>query len=48
MLQEELHQYVQNVYVINPTADFNRAPATKVSGLTYDLVCGAARLKGNE
>lgn len=38
MLQEELHQYLQNVYVINPTADFNRSPATKIEGLPYDLM----------
>jgi hypothetical protein len=36
-LQSELHQYVQNVYVINPTADFNRSAASKVEGIPYDL-----------
>lgn len=37
-LQSELHQYVQNVYAINPTADFNRSAASKVEGMPYDLV----------
>ncbi|MBR6275350.1 MAG: DUF3822 family protein [Prevotella sp.] len=38
LLLEELHQYLQNVYVINPTAEFNRAPATLVKGMPFDLV----------
>ena len=33
----ELRKYVQNVYVINPSADFNRAPITQIKGLPYDI-----------
>ena len=35
---DELHRYVQKVYVINPSAEFNRAPATAVKGLPFDLM----------
>ena len=34
----ELRKYLQNAYVINPSAEFNRAPATKVKGLPFDLM----------
>ena len=34
----ELRKYLQKVYVVNPTADFNRAPATQVKGMPYDLM----------
>ena len=37
-LTAELRKYVQNVYVINPTADFNRAPITQLKGLPYDVM----------
>lgn len=37
-LTEELKKYLQNVYVINPSADFAQAPATKVKGMPYDLM----------
>ena len=37
-LTEELKKYLSKAYVINPSADFNRAPATQVAGLPYDLV----------
>jgi len=37
-LTEELKKYVQKVYVINPSADFNRAPATQVKNMPYDLM----------
>lgn len=37
-LQAELHKYLQNVYIINPVADFNRAPLTNMKGLPYDLM----------
>lgn len=37
-LQQELGKYLQNVYVINPTAEFNRAPATQVKGMPFDLI----------
>lgn len=33
-----LRRYLQNAYVINPTADFNRAPITRIKGLPYDLL----------
>ena len=38
LLTTELRKYVQNVYVINPTADFNRAPITQIKGLPYDVM----------
>ena len=34
----ELKKYLQKVYVINPSADFNRAPATQVKGMAFDLM----------
>jgi len=34
---EELKQYLKNVYVINPSADFNRAAITGIKGVPYDL-----------
>lgn len=34
----ELRKYVQNVYVINPSADFNRAPASQIKNFPYDLM----------
>ena len=34
----ELRRYVQKVYAINPSADFNRAPATQVKDMPYDLM----------
>lgn len=37
-LLAELRKYVQNVYVINPSADFNRAPITQIKGLPYDVM----------
>ena len=37
-LMTELHQYVQNAFVINPTAEFNRAPVTQVKDMPYDLM----------
>ena len=37
-LTEELRKYIQKVYVINPSADFNRAPATQINGMPYDLM----------
>ena len=33
----ELHKYLQKAYVINPSADFNRAPVTEIKGMPYDL-----------
>lgn len=37
-LTAELKRYVQRVYVINPTGDFNRAPVTQIKGMSYDLM----------
>ena len=37
-LVPELKEYLQKVYVINPSADFQEAPATKIAGLPYDLM----------
>ena len=37
-LLKELKMYLQKVYVSNPTAEFNQAPATKVKGMPYDLM----------
>lgn len=35
---EELRRYLQRAYTINPSGDFNRAPATRIKGMPYDLV----------
>lgn len=37
-LAKELQTFVRNVYVINPKAEFNRAPITSIGGLPYDLL----------
>ncbi len=37
-LVDELKKYIRRAYVINPSADFNRAPATQVKGMPYDLM----------
>ena len=37
-LLDELRKYLQKAYVINPTAEFNRAPATLISGMPFDLM----------
>lgn len=36
-LTDTLRRYVQKVYAINPTAEFNRAPVTQVKGMPFDL-----------
>lgn len=36
-LTEALRHYVQKVYTINPSAEFNRAPVTQVKGMPFDL-----------
>lgn len=38
VLLEELKRYLQRAYVINPSADFNRAPVTHISNMPYDLM----------
>lgn len=37
-LVSELRSFIRNVYVINPKAEFNRAPITEIPGLPYDLI----------
>ena len=37
-LVPELKRYLQKAYVINPSADFQQAPATKIAGMPYDLM----------
>lgn len=37
-LVAELKKYIQKAYVINPSADFNRAPATQIKNMPYDLM----------
>jgi hypothetical protein len=37
-IAEALHKYVHNMYVINPTAEFNRAPITQIKNLPFDLI----------
>ena len=37
-LQQELRRYLQKAYVINPTAEFNRAPATQFKTMPFDLM----------
>ena len=34
----ELHKYLEKAYVINPSADFNRAHASQIKGIPYDLM----------
>jgi hypothetical protein len=43
LLTENLKQYVQKTYTINPSADFNRAASTQVKGMPFDLVTLFAR-----
>lgn len=38
LLVDELHRYLQRVYVINPVGDFNRAPVTQIKAMPYDLM----------
>ena len=37
-LMDEVKKYVANAYVINPQADYQDAPATKIKGMPYDLM----------
>jgi hypothetical protein len=34
----ELRTYLENVYMINPVADFNEHHATHIKGMPYDLL----------
>ena len=38
VLLDELKKFLQRAYVINPSADFNRAPASQIKGMPYDLM----------
>ncbi len=37
-LTEGLHRYLQKVYFINPSAEFNRAPISQIKGMPFDLM----------
>lgn len=37
-LLDELKQYLEKVYVVNPAVDFQHAPAAEVKGMPYDLM----------
>lgn len=37
-LVTELRSFIRNVYVINPKAEYNRAPITEIPYLPYDLI----------
>ena len=37
-LIQELKRYLQKAYVINPVADFQESPVTKIVGMPYDLM----------
>ena len=37
-LVEELHRYLHKAYVINPVAEFNRAPATQLKDIPFDFM----------
>ena len=37
-LTEELKQYLEKVYVVNPAADFQLSPANIIKGMPYDLM----------
>ena len=35
---EELKKYIRKAYIVNPSAEFNRAPATQVKDMPFDLM----------
>ena len=37
-LIEQLHRFVKKVYILNPTAEFNRTPVSLIKGMPLDLV----------
>lgn len=37
-LDAELRRYLSNVYFINPVAEYNRAPITRIANIPYDLI----------
>lgn len=38
-VKTELQKYVTNVFSISPSAEFNRAPMTRLQHITYDIIC---------
>ena len=38
VMLEELHNYLKNAYVINPSIEFNKAAATTIKGMPFDLM----------
>ncbi len=42
-LIDELRHYSDQVYPINPAAEFNRHPIARAEGVPYDLVCAMLR-----
>ncbi|MBQ7471992.1 MAG: DUF3822 family protein [Prevotella sp.] len=38
MLIEQLRRFVKKVYILNPTAEFNRTPVSLIKGMPLDLV----------
>lgn len=38
LLLAKLKNYLRRVYVINPASDLNRAPASMIEGMEYDLM----------
>ena len=43
MLIEQLQRFLKKVYILNPTAEFNRAPVSLIKGMPLDLVTFFAR-----
>ena len=37
-IKENLNKYIKDVFVVSASADFNRAPATKIERMEYDLM----------
>ncbi len=37
-LEKELRSFIHNVYVVNPSAEFNNSPITEIRNIPYDLV----------
>ena len=37
-LTKELKEYLKNVFVINPSAEFNRSPITQIKGIPFDMM----------
>jgi hypothetical protein len=38
MMLEELHNYLHHAYIINPSVEFNKTPATQIKGMPFDLM----------